>query len=69
VIVCDYHSKGAGSPFTGSRITIRTASGSVVDSFEVPSWYGMRYLQQHPAGTYGRRFAQALERARELEQG
>jgi hypothetical protein len=67
VIICDYHSKGKGSPFTGSRVTIRTNAGAVVDSFHVPSWYGLQYLKRHPGGEYGRRFASALERARELE--
>jgi len=65
--ITDYHSRGQGSPFSGSRVTIRTDSGIVVDVIDVPAWYGLRYLQQHPAGTYGRRFAEACARARELE--
>jgi hypothetical protein len=69
MIVCDYHSKGRGASFSGSRVTIRTASGSVVDVIYVPSWYGLRYLRQHPSGTYGRRFSAACARARELDQG
>jgi hypothetical protein len=67
--VTDYHSKGAGCSFSGSRVTVRTDSGEVVDSLHVPSWYGLAYLRAHPAGKIGKRFAEALQKARELEQG
>jgi hypothetical protein len=69
MVVCDYHSKGRGSSFSGSRVTIRTDSGLVVDTFDIPSFYGLRYLAQHKAGAYGRRFSAACARARELDQG
>jgi hypothetical protein len=66
--VTDYHSKGVGHSFSGSIVTIRTDSGETVDAFRVPSWYGRAYLLKHPGGMYGRRFADAVDRARELEE-
>jgi hypothetical protein len=65
--VTDYHSKGKGSPFAGSRVTIRTSAGVVVDVIDVPSWYGRAYLARHTRGELARRFARACSRARELE--
>jgi hypothetical protein len=65
--ITDYHSKGAGHPFSGSRVTIRVAGGQVVDAFEVPSWYGLQYIKRHPGGKYAARFKEACDRARALE--
>jgi hypothetical protein len=65
--VTDYHSKGRGHSFAGSRVTVRAAGGQVVDVICVPSWYGRAYLRAHPGGRYGRQFAEAVARAQELE--
>jgi hypothetical protein len=51
----------------GSRITVWTADGDIVDRFEVPSRWGVQYCQKHPKGRYGARYAAALKKAQQID--
>lgn len=52
---------------SGSRITIRTDDGEMVDQFEVPTRWGRKYCEEHPNGQYGQRYQRAIATCRELE--
>ena len=47
----------------GSRISVYTKTGELIDRFTVPAWYGLAYCQRHPAGIYGQRLAAAVTAA------
>jgi len=47
----------------GSRLSIYTESGELIDRFTVPAWYGLAYCQKHPTGTYGQRLSAAVTAA------
>lgn len=47
----------------GSRITVRTNEGEIVDQFVVPSRDAQRYCARYPSGRYGRRLAIAINSA------
>ena len=50
----------------GSRITVRTNEGMIVDQFVVPSRDAKSYCERHPGGRYGRRLAIATAAAMEI---
>ena len=51
----------------GSRITITSDDGTVVDQFIVPSPRGKQYCEQHAGGQYGRRYHAAIEKAKTMD--
>lgn len=57
----------ARNGISGSRVTVRADSGAVVDVIHVPARNGPRYCEMHPGGRYGKRYAEALEKARGME--
>ena len=47
----------------GSRLTIKSADGVVIDQFVVPKHNAREYCEQYKGGVYGKRFAAAVEKA------
>ncbi len=47
----------------GSRITVRTNEGKIVDQFVVPSRDARGYCARYPGGKYGQRLADACKAA------
>lgn len=41
--------------------------GRLIDSFTIPTRNGTWYCEQYPGGKYGRRYHEAVERAREAD--
>lgn len=51
----------------GSRIRI-WAKEKIVDEFTVPTKSAKYYCLKHPTGRYGKRYFEALEKARKIEE-
>jgi hypothetical protein len=47
----------------GSRVSIYTDAGELVDRFVVPKYWGVKYCKDYPNGKYGKRFFSAIEKA------
>lgn len=47
----------------GSRISVWTDKGELVDRFLVPSQNAQGYCRKYPNGIYGKRLAQAIAQA------
>ena len=58
-ITCTNGNKANG--IKGSRITIRSISGYIVDQLTVSRRNGIQYCKDHPTGKYGTRFQKALD--------
>lgn len=64
-ITCTNPNKKNG--FKDSRITIKTDKKEIVDQFFVPSRNAIKYCQEHPTGKHGKRFAEAVEKAKKMD--
>jgi hypothetical protein len=51
----------------GSRVSVYTANGTLVDRYEVPSRNGIKYCQDYKKGQYGQKLTLAIEKALFLE--
>ncbi len=47
----------------GSRVSIWTDDGEIVDQFIVPKWNGPQYCKDYPGGKYGKRYQAAIVKA------
>ena len=51
----------------GSRISIYTDAGELVDRFVVPARHALAYCQRYAGGEYGQRYAAAIATAQRTE--
>lgn len=51
----------------GSRITIKTNGGEIIDRFVVPTREAKAYCERHPNGIYGKRYFNAVKKCEEIE--
>jgi len=51
----------------GSRISVYTDAGELIDRFVVPARYALAYCQRYAGGEYGKRYVAAIATAQRTE--
>lgn len=51
----------------GSRVSVYTNRGTLVERFHVPKRYGTAYCEKHPTGYYGKLLRRAIAMAEKLD--
>ena len=56
-----------GTWYKRTLVKIMARDGTLIDSFQVPKFWGVKYCQDHPTGEYGKRFSAAIAKCAEYE--